>query len=967
MIRDHGIGGKREKEMKKVVLAIAIVFSAGITYAGVITVANPSFEAQTLADGYNNSAATATDDGSAISAGGDGSITGWTKSSSSDWLCYVINPAVGFNQATDGNNAVFMQNITLAQGLTGLTILDGDTITVTFDLWLTNSGNPNNFEVNFAGLGAQNPSAAPTVGGPVVPQEITFTATSDITAGDLTFRSTAGGKRYRLDNVVVTVIPNLLPSISFFTATPSTVDPGETVTLSWSTTKADSLSIDQGIGEVTGSTSSTQVVVNALTTYILSAVNSHGTTTASATVVLNSSSAPTIHSFTATPNLLPLSGGTVTLSWNVSDASTLSISPSIGDEAALTVNGEGSIQLAVGTKTTYTLTASNPVGAVAAEVAASSLKVPESDFSRGLTWGGVACSESDYTLWGASPIVSADGKVHLFVARWPGVSVDPPWTYASEVAHYVADHPEGPFIFSDVALQGTGVDGDWDKRAPCNPEIQFFEGLYVLLYIGNTGSVGFPANQRTGMATAPTPYGPWTKVGDTGQIIFWPEDMTEYPRFTQGERIVNPTLLKVGDTYHIYFKTKEGSGNIYGVATSTNLTGPYTLQKDPVTPSGIVIEDACSFIQNGIVHLLTTDNFGHVTGITGGGALWSSTNGLLFTDGNAALGFEKIPAYYKEYDPTKVTKRYGSAAKLERPKVLMIGGRPRYLYGPSGWNVTGGDRPVVHVLRVEDPPTEITQINILQNGDFEAGTGISDSDWGDTPDATKLPGWSWGSDVRIVLNDGSGTLGFGDGSGNLVSPTSDQQVGFASTTGGTPDPGDSALWQTFDTVPGTAYEVVFSMGASGPAGTGLSVTVSVHAGADSSGTLLGTLESSRTSGPGYSAPTALVFTATSSQSTLLLVETSANSNLRNLAIDQIFVGEATPPLEIGEPSTTPVGEFGFNWHLAHGRGVDIYRTENLTDPFDLIAEDEWMGDFTDTNSPALPKAFYKAVLTGETS
>lgn len=74
--------------------------------------------------------------------------------------------------------------------------------------------------------------------------------------------------------------------------------------------------------------------------------------------------------------------------------------------------------------------------------------------------------------------------------------------------------------------------------------------------------------------------------------------------------------------------------------------------------------------------------------------------------------------------------------------------------------------------------------------------------------------------MRIVLNDGSGMLGFGDGSENLVSPTSDHQVGFVSTAGGTPDPADSAIWQTFDTVPGTAYQVIFSMGANGPAGAG---------------------------------------------------------------------------------------------------------------------------------------------------
>ena len=943
---------------KQVIITWTVVAMVGLAQAGLI---NGSFDSATIGD----------DGAAAYWVEYQHNDTGW-RTVNGDWTL-----AGGVATTATGGSGKLGQLFTNTQTGSGTVSFDfSDNATganMRYDVYGWVSATPGATDDAFI-IRDNTSTADGTLGG----TKTDLISNAQVGAGSITSASFdvtgydyLGIRFYQQDNTAGQTIDNVvfshasdgvsLPVIQSFTASPSVIDPGDTVTLAWTVTDAETLSIDQGIGPVTGI--STQFVVNALTTYILSAVNSNGTSTASASVFLNSSSAPTIHSFTATPDLLPLSGGTVTLSWNVSDASTLSISPSIGDEAALTVNGEGSIQLAVSSKTTYTLTASNPVGTVAAEVAASSLKVPESDFSRGLTWSGVACSDANYDLWGASPIISEDGKVHLFMARWPKGSWA--WTSASEVAHYVADHPEGPFIFSDVVMEGTGVEGDWDMRAPHNPEIQFFEGLYVLLYICNPGSSGFPANQRTGMATSPSPNGPWTKVGATGQIIFWPEDMTDYPRFTDGERIVNPTLLKVGDTYHIYFKTKEGSGNIYGVATSTNLTGPYTLQKDPVTPSDIVIEDACSFIQDGIVHLLTTDNAGHVTGITGGGALWSSTNGLLFTAGNAALGFEKIPAYYKEYDPTNVTKNYGSVAKFERPKVLKINGRPRYLYVPSGWNVTGGGPTVVHVLRVEDPPTETTQTNLLQNGDFEEGTGITDSDWGDAPDATKLPGWSWGSDVRIVLNAGNGTLGFGDGSGNLVSPTSDQQVGFASTAGGTPDPGESALWQTFNTVPGTAYEVIFSMGASGPAGTGLSVTASVHAGADTMGTLLGTLESSRTSGPGYSAPTALVFTATSSQATLLLVETSGNSAARNLAIDQVFVGEATPALEISELSTTPAGEFGFNWHLAHGRGVDIYRTENLTDSFDLIAEDEWTESFSDTNSPALPKAFYKAVLAGE--
>lgn len=46
----------------------------------------------------------------------------------------------------------------------------------------------------------------------------------------------------------------------------------------------------------------------------------------------------------------------------------------------------------------------------------------------------------------------------------------------------------------------------------------------------------------------------------------------------------------------------------------------------------------------------------------------------------------------------------GGDPKFERPKVLSLNGRPAWLYAPSGWNVTGTDRTVVHVLRVDLNP-----------------------------------------------------------------------------------------------------------------------------------------------------------------------------------------------------------------------------------------------------------------------
>lgn len=136
----------------------------------------------------------------------------------------------------------------------------------------------------------------------------------------------------------------------------------------------------------------------------------------------------------------------------------------------------------------------------------------------GLEWGGVAVQDEGHTVWGAAPIVDESGMVHLFVARWPERNVDPAWRKSSEIAHYVADQPERPFTFMDVAVTGTGIDGAWDRYAPHNPEIQKFGDTYALLYIANSDyhQPPHPLNQAIGMRVSKSLDGPWRKVVEPG-------------------------------------------------------------------------------------------------------------------------------------------------------------------------------------------------------------------------------------------------------------------------------------------------------------------------------------------------------------------------------------------------------------------------------------------------------------------
>jgi len=213
---------------------------------------------------------------------------------------------------------------------------------------------------------------------------------------------------------------------------------------------------------------------------------------------------------------------------------------------------------------------------------------------------GKAVEERGYHIWGTSPIWGDDGKVHLFVARWPKeYKVDPGWRSHSEIAHYVGDKPEEPFVFSDIALKGTGQDS-WDKYGIHNPNIQRVGDKYVLLYIANDNfnQPPHPSNQNIGMVVSDSPYGPWRKVNGDRKILSPPTN-PDYWNYQALNGVVNPALL--------YFKSSKGR---MGLAIAQSLEGPYVQTPLPVTANGKTIEDGYAFIYNDEICLLTTDNHG---------------------------------------------------------------------------------------------------------------------------------------------------------------------------------------------------------------------------------------------------------------------------------------------------------------------------------------------------------------------
>jgi autotransporter-associated beta strand protein len=159
-------------------------------------------------------------------------------------------------------------------------------------------------------------------------------------------------------NDVVLIVTTPLPVTATFAAAPTTIALGSSTTLTWSTTNATSVSIDNNVGTVTASGQKT-VSPTSTTTYTLTATGAGGTVTRQVTVTVNVSG-PGI-SFTASPDSLAF-GGSSTLTWSTTNATSVSIDNGVGN-----VPTSGNLVVSPARTTIYRLTAIGPGGTSTAD------------------------------------------------------------------------------------------------------------------------------------------------------------------------------------------------------------------------------------------------------------------------------------------------------------------------------------------------------------------------------------------------------------------------------------------------------------------------------------------------------------------------------------------------------------------------------------------------------------------------
>lgn len=218
-----------------------------------------------------------------------------------------------------------------------------------------------------------------------------------------------------------------LSVINSFTTDPNTITPGGSAMISWNVSNATSISIDHNIGNVS-LTGSTHVSPNTTTTYTLTASNASGSTTATTQVVVASipqsptlGSPPIVNAFTASPSSIS-AGNFTTLSWDVSNATSVNISPAVGAVAL-----SGSTSISPDETTSYTLKASNAAGSTFATVqvvvspAASS---PSSTSLPTIHWFSaspetIVEGESSTLSWN----VSNASSISITSAKWTQVAI----------------------------------------------------------------------------------------------------------------------------------------------------------------------------------------------------------------------------------------------------------------------------------------------------------------------------------------------------------------------------------------------------------------------------------------------------------------------------------------------------------------------------------------------------------------
>lgn len=217
-----------------------------------------------------------------------------------------------------------------------------------------------------------------------------------------------------------------------------------------------------------------------------------------------------------------------------------------------------------------------------------------------------ALVDPDYLVWGMSVIRWTDGKYHGYYSRWPRNTKHNGWLTHCEIAHAVADRPEGPFRPTGAVIASRNP-GGWDLVNAHNPYVCVADGKICLYYISDKLKGKFEAenaeampddqwlkenrilvrnSQCIGVAIADQPAGPFVR---SAKPVLEPHGNFK-------NIAVNPAVVFRDGTYTMIFKGDDTSSaekfRIQFVAHSDRAEGPFVVQEKPVF-NKVETEDAC--------------------------------------------------------------------------------------------------------------------------------------------------------------------------------------------------------------------------------------------------------------------------------------------------------------------------------------------------------------------------------------
>ena len=258
---------------------------------------------------------------------------------------------------------------------------------------------------------------------------------TETTVYTLTAINSAGSSQQQVQLTVINP-----PVIASFTSDEASIEEGSSTTLRWTVDNpVDSLTIEPGVGDVTGQTS-VEVAPTSDTEYTITAVNGAGFDTATVNVTVTEPEFRIV-SFTADKTNIN-SGQDVVLSWVVTgNYDTLRINNGVGN-----VMGQTSVTVSPTSDTTYRLTAKMGDETLTATV---SIDVNTSGGGGGPSTGGPNMVAYDWN----GPVTESDrGFPREQPPRNNGDWTDP-YNYAGGTLYYRAEIRNQPVAQMDMKLQ----------------------------------------------------------------------------------------------------------------------------------------------------------------------------------------------------------------------------------------------------------------------------------------------------------------------------------------------------------------------------------------------------------------------------------------------------------------------------------------------------------------------------------